>query len=274
MKSCAPRRRGVAPWTTLLHGHRREQAPVAGCGVADSRYSVRPIEPQVGGSPASESSSYHALTVLAARALRALSHSQGVPGPDLVHDVAVRALLGLSGWRAAAALPTWVYSIARNEVARRARSPWYLMGTQFATDLDFVRDAVECPPDDPEERLARQERCCAVARGLAALPLRRRICLLGLSVWELSAHELSQIVGGAPGSVRVAAAKARKVLRCELRGVGVSDRNSARDPRGWPVSGCRAACSAPEDGWLRCPAVVPQEMLRLVQSRLGSGGSG
>lgn len=196
---------------------------------------------------------YRSFEAQVVRALRALRRGRRPPS-DLVHDIVVRALLGLGGWRGECLPSTWLFSIARNELASRERT----RGGAEADVQGLAPDVLVPAEASPEDHVAAREMRCALASALGRLSARRRTCLLGLSVWGMSAAEIAAHVGGTPGAVRVAANRARAQIRRQLRSLPAL---GGQGPvRGFASGAPRCCdCSAGTDGWQRCPLVMPAD---------------
>jgi RNA polymerase sigma factor (sigma-70 family) len=216
-----------------------------------------------GQHPATPSESYGSLRQMAERALRVLAPGRK-PDADLVHDIVVRAMLGIGTWRAECSLPTWVYRIARSEIVDRARQ----RRTRIAVEGDAKPAAPPAAGPSAEDEALVQERLCRIARALARVARRRRLSLLGLSVWGDSAEEVGRRVGGTAGGVREAARKGRLQLRRLLRRECDSNGPGGR-PISCPACAANDPCSAASDGWARCPLVVARDRMRLDRENRG-----
>jgi RNA polymerase sigma-70 factor, ECF subfamily len=125
---------------------------------------------------------------------------------DLVHDVFMTAMRGLSLLREPAAFPGWLATIARNRATDflRARKP-----SASDVDPDQLVDTREAPSDDRREA----ER---VLRIIRSLPEAYRETLTLRLVEGLTGAEIADSVGLTHESVRVNLHRGMKLLRERL----------------------------------------------------------
>ncbi|MBI5489291.1 MAG: sigma-70 family RNA polymerase sigma factor [Deltaproteobacteria bacterium] len=184
--------------------------------------------------------------------------------PELLHDVVVKAILGLHRWRRDCALSTWVFRIAANELAQRERGDRAAAGVADR----LARESSSPPPLTPEQIATASERRCSIAGTLARVSLHRRTCVLWMDVWQRKAEDLARHLGTTSGAVREAASEARQELGPLLKRLD----DPRAPPVGPPVRGLRCpaeTCSAATDGWLRCPLVLPADVSATLRGAMG-----
>lgn len=137
---------------------------------------------------------------------------------DLAQDVFLRAWEGLDGFRGEAAFSTWLYQIAVNRCRDRATGPrreTHSLDVERGEDGGLARglepgaDRVATPEDD-WERAALRERLRAA---LAELPPASAAAFLLRYGEEMSYAEMSEVLDGTPGALRVRVHRARETLR-------------------------------------------------------------
>jgi RNA polymerase sigma-70 factor (ECF subfamily) len=128
---------------------------------------------------------------------------------DFVQDVFVKAYRALGSFRGRSKFSTWLYRVAYNtalNAARRRRE--YL---SLAEDLETPND------DAPERQALRGAARTAVARAVAELPERFRVCLDLYFFYGLSYPEIETVTGFPVNTIKSHVFRAKKLLRDELR---------------------------------------------------------
>ena|SRR5688572_4566714 len=128
---------------------------------------------------------------------------------DLAQDVFVRAYRGLSGFRGASSIHTWLYRIAVNVCLNRASlktPPSMPLGTR---EIDAGVEA-------PDRALVRGERAAEVRAAILRLPPKQRATLILRVYHDLPHQEIAAILGSSVGAVKAnffhALANLRKLL--------------------------------------------------------------
>jgi RNA polymerase sigma-70 factor (ECF subfamily) len=142
---------------------------------------------------------------------------------DLVHDVFVRALRGLRGFRGQSSFRTWLFHIATNTVLnhleRSERAP-------FAGSLDEpldaaggerVGDLVASPLARPEDLAMGKELDDAIQAAISRLAPAFRMALILRDVEGLSYEEIATALGVSLGTVKSRIARARAQVQEWLR---------------------------------------------------------
>jgi RNA polymerase sigma factor (sigma-70 family) len=125
---------------------------------------------------------------------------------DVVQEALLLSYLGLDRLRDPARFANWVCGIAANLAKMRLRRR-----------KDVLAPAVAAEPS-PHERVESGELLRAVLAALEILPSHEREAVLMHYVDDLSAGEIAELVGEAPGTIRVRLHRARRRLRAELLG--------------------------------------------------------
>jgi len=130
---------------------------------------------------------------------------------DLTQDVFVRAYRGLRGFRARAALGTWLYRIAVNVSLNRMA-----LKTPQTEALDR-REHRDRTIELPDTALLRSERAAEVRAAVARLPRRQRATLILRVYHELPHQEIADILGSSVGAAKAnffhALANLKKLLQ-------------------------------------------------------------
>jgi len=130
---------------------------------------------------------------------------------DLTQDVFVRAYRGLRGFRARAALGTWLYRIAVNVSLNRMA-----LKTPQTEALDR-REHRDRTIELPDTALLRSERAAEVRAAVARLPRKQRATLILRVYHELPHQEIADILGSTVGAVKAnffhALANLKKLLQ-------------------------------------------------------------
>jgi RNA polymerase sigma-70 factor, ECF subfamily len=111
---------------------------------------------------------------------------------DLAQEVFVRAYRGLSGFRRASSLKTWLFRIAIR--AARHQRP--------GAGRPAVVDSLELGSPDALASLERRERETELARAIARLSPRQRTTLVLRVAHELTFKEIAEVMGSALGTVK------------------------------------------------------------------------
>jgi RNA polymerase sigma-70 factor (ECF subfamily) len=128
---------------------------------------------------------------------------------DLVHEVFLAVPAAFRVYRAEAAIPTLLLSIAVNKAkhhvrgAIRARRAFARLGEQ-------PRSATASAPDAESER---RELCDELQRALDRLPIDQRVVVVLCAVEERTAREVAGIVGAPENTVRTRLFHAMRKLR-------------------------------------------------------------
>lgn len=125
---------------------------------------------------------------------------------DVLQETLLALARGVRGFRGAASLSTWLYSVTRSFCIKKRRK------SRFAPPLEESLEAVpheeshavRGPAPTPEEDLAGREMALVLDRAIAGLDPPQREVLLLRDVEGLSAAEVAEILG-----LRVAAVKSR-----------------------------------------------------------------
>lgn len=143
------------------------------------------------------------------RFVRAMCGSRSV-ADDVVHDVFVAMMCGLARYQPGRSqLVHYLFGIARNEVRQRARRFW--------RREVLVEEAPETTYDaDPLERRARRERCQAVRRALAALPVKYREVLVLCDMQEMDYASVAEVLAVPIGTVRSRVHRGRRLLVAKM----------------------------------------------------------
>lgn len=127
---------------------------------------------------------------------------------EVLQDVWLRVLRGISRLREGSRLRAWLFGIARRAVMDRLRAQ-YAQPTQVEVEELADLEAREAP-DDPEEDLR------ALEGGLARLPAVEREVLVLFYLQELSLADVADIMRVPIGTIKSRLFRARQMLRREL----------------------------------------------------------
>ncbi len=135
---------------------------------------------------------------------------------DVQQEVLLAAARGLREFRGAAALDTWLYTIARRQCGRRRR---LRKGEPSASRRVAIESLVEDLPDRgqaPDQALADRQAAQAIERALQALePAQREVVLLR-DVEGLTAPEVAAALGLTEQAVKSRLHRGRVALRAAL----------------------------------------------------------
>jgi RNA polymerase sigma-70 factor, ECF subfamily len=115
---------------------------------------------------------------------------------DLAQETFIRAYRGLSRFRGAASLSTWLYRIAVNLCLNKAA-----LKTLRSEPLDG-REPIDLGAELPEAAILREERAAQVRAAIARLPRKQRIALILRVYHELRHDEIAGILGSSVGAAK------------------------------------------------------------------------
>lgn len=115
---------------------------------------------------------------------------------DLAQETFIRAYRGLSRFKGAASLSTWLYRIAVNLCLNKAA-----LKTLRSEPLDG-REPIDSGAELPEEAVLREERAAQVRAAIARLPPRQRTALILRVYHELRHDEIARILGSSVGAAK------------------------------------------------------------------------
>jgi RNA polymerase sigma-70 factor, ECF subfamily len=132
---------------------------------------------------------------------------------DAAQDVWVRVARGISSFRGEAKLSTWIYTIARNVLSRRAAKE-RVYSTRFLHDY-FRGDSFPSPAAEEREKSAWvREMCDKCLTGiLHCLDFETRLAYVMREIVGLSYDDLSLVIGRSPDATRQIVCRARRRLR-------------------------------------------------------------
>ena len=140
---------------------------------------------------------------------------------DLSQDVFLQVFRMLPRFRAQSSLKTWIYRIVVNQARNRQR--WWrrrFRSSQVSLD-QHVEQHGELPAtataNEPDRVLGRRELAARLTTALLALPFDQRSALVLREMDGLSYEEIAFSQGVAVGTVKSRLARARELLRAELR---------------------------------------------------------
>lgn len=134
---------------------------------------------------------------------------------DVAQEAFVRAYQALPSFRGQAAFYTWLFRIAMNVAADRARqraARGRAFGTERVEEEEWERTMAD-PAETPEERAARAEERVRIQRALDALPGHHRTIIMLSDLEGLSYREIADVLGIPMGTVMSRLHNARKRLR-------------------------------------------------------------
>jgi RNA polymerase sigma-70 factor (ECF subfamily) len=134
---------------------------------------------------------------------------------DVTQETLLAAARGLRGFRGAAALSTWLYTIARSVCIKRRRRRKAAPAPEATLGLEAAGEVAD-PRPAPDETAAGSELAAGVARALARLEPRQREVVLLRDMEGLSAPEVAQALGLSVQAVKSRLHRARVALRAEL----------------------------------------------------------
>jgi RNA polymerase sigma-70 factor (ECF subfamily) len=122
---------------------------------------------------------------------------------DVVQDTFVAAYRGLRTWRGQGRLTTWLYSIARNLLAKSLRK------ADTIEPVPEIADAAR----SPEGNVLDAEVASAIARALLTLDEDKRTAFALKVIEDLSYEEIAEITGSAPGKLKTDVFRAKERMR-------------------------------------------------------------
>jgi len=134
---------------------------------------------------------------------------------DVTQDVFVKAYAELARFRGQSSFYTWLYRIAVNTGIDRVRRT---RRERRATVDDEVGHALVPELDDPARILETKELAQAVQRAMGRLSPKLRTVMMLHDAQGLSMHEVAQILGCRPATVRTRLFRARAQVRDRVRG--------------------------------------------------------
>ena len=136
---------------------------------------------------------------------------------DVLQDTLFALARRIGDLRGAAALPTWLYTVARSFCLKRRRRGKFAPAA--LTSLDAAGEAgvqVADAARGPEERVAGRELETALAAALAALPRAQREVLILRDIEGLGAAHVAEVLGLRVAAVKSRLHRARLALRAQL----------------------------------------------------------
>lgn len=163
---------------------------------------------------------------------------------DLAQETFVRAFSGLGHYRADACFGTWLIQIAihaARDHRRRAQRARRRSPLSFDELSERQRSEAEVAAGqrfpDPAAKMQAREETAMLHRALAQLPgpYREVLVLKHLEGW--SYQEIAEVTDDTPGTVKVRAHRARRMLRDVLRGLDPALDGETERPRTSPLAG-------------------------------------
>jgi RNA polymerase sigma-70 factor, ECF subfamily len=140
---------------------------------------------------------------------------------DLSQEVFLQIFRTLPRFRAQSSLRTWIYRIVVNQARNRQR--WWRRrhrASQVSLD-EHMRTHGELPSSgtfsSPDRVLGRKQLASRLKEALLALPFDQRTTVVLREIDGLSYEEIADAQGVAVGTVKSRLARARELLRAELR---------------------------------------------------------
>jgi RNA polymerase sigma-70 factor, ECF subfamily len=133
---------------------------------------------------------------------------------DVLQESLLAAARGLSGFRGASSIGTWLYAIARSFcIKKRRRSVFAPVEVSLDTQASLAARGVADPARRPDEALEASRLEAALQRAIAALDRPYREVLLLRDVEGLSAAEVAEVTGLSVPAVKTRLHRARGRLR-------------------------------------------------------------
>lgn len=140
---------------------------------------------------------------------------------DVVQEIFLKVFRNIGGFKAEAALKTWIFRIAFSEILNRLR--WWRRRFKHATiSLDeepngkHGSDFVVHTGPTPEEVLQFKERESAIQQALGKLSLEHRSIIVLRDIEGFSYNEIADVLGISIGTVKSRLARARADLKKSL----------------------------------------------------------
>jgi RNA polymerase sigma-70 factor (ECF subfamily) len=136
---------------------------------------------------------------------------------DVLQESLLAAARGLSRFRGASSIGTWLYAIARSFcIKKRRRSVFAPPEVSLDTDAPEAARAVADPARRPDEQLEASRLEAALERAIAGLDRPYREVLLLRDVEGLSSAEVARVTGLSVAAVKTRLHRARARLREDL----------------------------------------------------------
>jgi RNA polymerase sigma factor (sigma-70 family) len=126
---------------------------------------------------------------------------------EVVQDVWLRVLRGISRLRDGSKLRAWLFGIARRILMDRLRA-------QYAAPAASDVDPADIPAGETDDRL--EDDLAVMQQELARLPVTEREVLTLFYLRELSLDDVADVLGVPVGTVKSRLFRARRLLRREL----------------------------------------------------------
>ncbi len=140
---------------------------------------------------------------------------------DVVQEIFLKVFRNIGGFKAEAALKTWIFKIAFSEILNRLR--WWKRRHKFSTvSLDDqphgnpASDSVVHKGPTPEEILQAKERETAIQHALRRLSHEHRSIIVLRDIEGFSYNEIADVLGISIGTVKSRLARARADLKKSL----------------------------------------------------------
>ena len=140
---------------------------------------------------------------------------------DVVQEIFLKVFRNIGGFKAEAALKTWIFRIAFSEILNRLR--WWKRRYRYAT-ISLDETPIGKPASDivvhggptPEEMLQCKERETAIQQALRKLSHEHRSIIVLRDIEGFSYNEISEVLGVSLGTVKSRLARARADLKKSL----------------------------------------------------------
>jgi RNA polymerase sigma-70 factor (ECF subfamily) len=154
---------------------------------------------------------------------------------DVLQESLLAAARGLSRFRGASSISTWLYTIARSFcIKKRRRSVFAPTEVSLETEAALAARGVRDPARDPHEALEASRLEAALERAIAALERPYREVLLLRDVEGLSAADVARVTGLSVPAVKTRLHRARSRLRETLAPLMSPRGGEAAPPPGRP----------------------------------------
>lgn len=136
---------------------------------------------------------------------------------DVLQDTLFAMARRIGDLRGAAALPTWLYTVARSFCLKRRRRGKFAPAAVASLDA-AAEDGVQVADAGrgPEERVAGRELQTALAAAIASLPQAQREVLILRDIEGLDASHVAEVLGIRVAAVKSRLHRARLTLRAQL----------------------------------------------------------
>ena len=144
---------------------------------------------------------------------------------DCGQEIFVKVYRSLKNFKFNSSFSTWLYTITVNHCKNRLRSLQYRFWKKVVP-CDPIRkddnpgplDEIEDPSPSPLTQMAEQEQEALLQQAINALPQSPRTIVILRDMEGLSYEEIAHITGYNPGTVKSKLARARQLLREQLKG--------------------------------------------------------